>query len=118
MNSKIQYGQFYSTNAELLIGNLIDELPNKEIDILEPFCGKNDLLDYLKNHGYHSVQGYDIVQKKKDTIQRDTLRKPLDYRGKWEITNPPYLARCRSEDKTIFQKYDTDDLYKLLLCLF
>jgi hypothetical protein len=31
------------------------------------------------------------------------------------ITNPPYLARNKCNDKTLFDKYDTNDLYKCFI---
>jgi hypothetical protein len=40
---------------------------------------------------------------------------PPDYTNKYVITNPPYLARNKSSDKVVFDKYDTNDLYKCFL---
>lgn len=38
---------------------------------------------------------------------------PPNYKGKWVITNPPYLARNKATDKSLFNKYKLDDLYKI-----
>ena len=37
------------------------------------------------------------------------------YTDKWIITNPPYLARNKCDIKTVFDKYDTNDLYKCFI---
>jgi hypothetical protein len=62
----------------------------------------------------HSWEMYDI-DNKVNQINRDTLLDAPSYKGKWVITNPPYLAKNKAQDKTIFAKYDTDDLYKASL---
>jgi hypothetical protein len=55
---------------------------------------------------------YDICPTSNRVVQRDTLLNPPEYEGKFVLTNPPYLARNKSEDKSIFEKYSTNDLYK------
>ena len=57
---------------------------------------------------------YDI-EKKENSIVQDTLKNPPNYKNKWVITNPPYLAKNKAKDKSIFIQYDTDDLYKASL---
>ena len=55
---------------------------------------------------------YDIDPKSNDIIKQDTLLHPVDLDNKFAITNPPYLARNKSKDKVLFDKYKTNDLYK------
>jgi hypothetical protein len=47
--------------------------------------------------------------------KRDTLKNPPNYKDKYVITNPPYLARNKSKDKQIFDKYDVNDLFKCFI---
>ena len=39
-------------------------------------------------------------------IKRDTILNPPNYNNKFIITNPPYLARNKSKDKTLFKQID------------
>jgi hypothetical protein len=103
---KKNLGQFYTTRAKYIMGDLIKDLP-KEIPVIEPFCGNGDLLIFE-----NPFEMYDIDPKKEGCIQRDTLRNPPNYEGKLVITNPPYLAKNKSEDKEIYEKYNVGDLYK------
>lgn len=109
MNKK-NYGQFYTTNAEYITNGLLSVFEKKYI-VIDPFCGKWDLLNLIENKKY----GYDIDPQNNLTIKQDTLKNKIDFSGKWVITNPPYLARNKSKDKTIFDLYQTDDLYKASL---
>lgn len=78
--------------------------------VVDPFAGKGDLLFTLER--FNNVELYDISPDLNGVIQRDTLLNPLDYTDKYVITNPPYLAKNKNKDKTIYDKYNTDDLYK------
>lgn len=62
----------------------------------------------------HTWEKFDIEDKGNNIIQ-DTLISPPSYKNKWVITNPPYLAKNKATNKTIFTKYNTDDLYKATL---
>ena len=106
MQKKTQLGQFYTTRAEYIIGDLLGVLPD-DAQIVEPFCGQGDLV--LTSHSYTL---YDCDPKIPQCQQRDTLISPPDYQDKWVITNPPFLARNKSTDKKIFDLYHTSDLYK------
>jgi hypothetical protein len=61
------------------------------------------------------VEAYDIEPKRSGIQQRDTLTHPPNYDNTWVITNPPYLARNKSTSKTLFETYDTNDLYKCFI---
>jgi len=107
-----QLGKFYSTNADQLIGNQIHFLPNKDIEIIDPFCGDWDLLNFMGSKGFKNLTGYDIDSKYPRSIKRDTLLDAPDYKGQWIVTNPPYQINRKHKDKTVFKKFKTDDLYK------
>lgn len=97
----------YTTKAQEICHNLIKYIPDNA-QLIEPFVGDGDLLSLFPNHKWET---YDI-ELKNNNIQQNTLITPPDYKNKWVITNPPYLAKNKATDKTIFLKYSTDDLYK------
>lgn len=110
MTSDIAKTKHYTTKSHQICGNLIKYIPNNA-QLIEPFVGDGDLLSLFPEHSWEK---YDI-ENKKDNIVQDTLISPPDYTNKWIITNPPYLAKNKAQDKTIFNIYDTDDLYKAAL---
>ena len=115
MNKK-SLGQFYTTNYEYILQGF--EIPNGIRNIIEPFAGNGDLINFKnlsESKKKYNIECYDIEPKKKYIVKRDTLKDPPDYNNKFLITNPPYLARNKSKDKTIFDKYNVNDLYKCLI---
>lgn len=106
----IQKTIHYTTEAEKICSNLIKYIPN-EANLIEPFVGDGDLLSLFPNHTWEKFD----IEKKDDSVQQDTLLEPPNYTNKWVITNPPYLAKNKAKDKTIFTKYNVDDLYKAAL---
>jgi hypothetical protein len=112
INKKKNLGQFYTTNYNYIFQNLkIDE---NITFIIEPFAGKGDLLNFFNNDKYNT-EAYDIDPKNEKIIKQDTLlNKPL-YKNKFIITNPPYLARNKSNNKELYDKFNTNDLYKCFL---
>ncbi len=108
-------GQFYTVNSSYILDGL--SMPPKSARcIIEPFAGKGDLLTWLvKNNNTLPIELYDIDPKKEGVIQRDTLIDPPNYKDSWILTNPPYLARNKCDKKEIFDKYDTNDLYKCFI---
>ena len=111
MKSKL--GQFYTTNYEYILQNLI--IPEETTCIIEPFAGNGDLLNFIKNKDKYTIESYDIEPKQDYIIKRDTLKNPPNYDNKFVLTNPPYLARNKCDDKEIYNKYNTNDLYKCFL---
>lgn len=99
--------QHYTTESFDICGNLIKYIPDN-VSLVDPFCGAGDLCGLLPQHTWLL---YDISPAT-EAITQDTLLNPPDYIKKWVITNPPYLAKNKAQDKAIFQKYDVDDLYK------
>jgi hypothetical protein len=110
---KSQLGQFYTTNYEYILSNM--EIPIGVKTIIEPFVGNGDLLKFLKNETNYSLEIYDIDPKTPHTIKRDTLTTPPDYTNKFVLTNPPYLAKNKSKNKDVYEKYKCDDLYKCFI---
>jgi len=108
-------GQFYTVNSSYILDGL--SMPPKSARcVIEPFAGKGDLLEWLvKNNNTLPLELYDIDPKKEGVVSRDTLMYPPNYKDSWILTNPPYLARNKSNKKEIFDKYDTNDLYKCFI---
>ncbi len=110
--SKKTLGQYYTTNYKYILQNMT--IPKNVTKIIEPFVGNGDLLNFFNKEQYE-IECYDIEPKNKYTKKRDTIKFPPDYNGKFVITNPPYLARNKSVDKTYYDKYDVNDLYKCFI---
>ncbi len=117
-SSKQVLGQFYTTNYEYILQGM--KIPNNVKHIVEPFTGNGDLITFIEkeqenNNFKYNVECYDIEPRKEYIIKRDTIKTPLDYKDKYLITNPPYLARNKSKDKSLFDKYNVNDLYKCVI---
>lgn len=113
MNKKKHLGQFYTTNYDYILQGMF--IPKNTTDIIEPFVGNGDLLNFIQDKSKYKIECFDIDPKNDYTIKQDILLNPPDYNKKFVITNPPYLAKNKSKTKTIFDKYDTDDLYKCFI---
>jgi len=111
--SKSLLGQFYTKNYEYILSNM--SIPEGVKTIVEPFVGNGDLLKFITNTDNYSIEIYDIEPKISGTIKRDTIKDPPDYTDKFIITNPPYLARNKSENKELFNIYKCNDLYKCFI---
>jgi hypothetical protein len=109
MENKKQRGQFYTVHSKYILEGL-PNAPSTCRCVIEPFAGKGDLIPKWPN-----VEAYDIEPKAPGIVQRDTLRDPPNYKDAWVITNPPYLARNKCENKDIFDMYATNDLYKCFI---
>jgi hypothetical protein len=108
-------GQFYTVNSSYILEGL-NTAPSDARCIIEPFAGKCDLIKWLEEKGNTlPVELYDIDPKAPGVLKRDTLNDPPNYKDAWIITNPPYLARNKCESKELFDKYDTNDLYKCFI---
>jgi len=110
MTSKKTLGQFFTANSDYILNGM--RIPDG-VDIIEPFAGSLDLVKWCGRQS--GVEKYDIDPKHTSIEKRDTLANPPDYNGKWVVTNPPYLARNKSLDKSLFDKYEANDLYKCFL---
>lgn len=115
METKKSKGQFYTVRCHYILEDLPGPPPDARC-IVEPFAGQGDLLKWLETGGFSlPVEAYDIDPKKPHIVKRDTLRNPPDYSNAWILTNPPYLARNKTEEKDLFDLYETNDLYKCFL---
>jgi hypothetical protein len=112
MNKKQELGQFMTTNYKYILQNMF--IPDNINIIIEPFVGNGDLLKWFDNNKY-IIECYDIDPKKDNIIKRDTIDNPPIYKDKFIITNPPYLARNKTNNKHLFDKFDTNDLYKCFI---
>jgi len=111
--SKKSLGQFYTTNYEQILKTMV--IPAYPLTIIEPFAGAGDMLKFIKNPELYTIEKYDIDPKHPDIEKRDTLLDPPVYDGKFVLTNPPYLARNKGKDKSLYDKYDVNDLYKCFI---
>ena len=113
--SKQQLGQFMTTNYKYILQNM--HIPEHINHIIEPFCGEGHLLKFINNIRDYTIEAYDIDIKNniEYVVQMDTILNPPIYTGKFVLTNPPYLARNKSKDKTLYDKYKTNDLYKCFI---
>lgn len=114
MNKK-NLGQFYTTNYKYILDKLY--IPVNVKNIIEPFSGKGDLIKFINKSSdkKYNIEEYDIDPHTDESIQRDTLLDPPNYENKFIITNPPYLARNKSINKEIYNKYNQNDLYKCFI---
>lgn len=112
-STKQQLGQFMTTNYSYILKNM--QIPEDANTIIEPFCGNQDLLEFITDTQNISIECYDIDPKCDNTIKQDTLMNPPQYNDKFVLTNPPYLARNKAKNKQPFNKYDTNDLYKCFI---
>ena len=110
-NNKKKLGQFFTTNYKYILQNL--NIPDNINNIIEPFTGNGDLLNFISND--KNIECYDIDPKKDFIIKKDTILNPPNYNNKFILTNPPYLARNKSKNKTLFDKYNYNDLYKCFI---
>ena len=126
MNGKNKLGQFYTTNYAYILQNIHITTPATSTTIIEPFCGNGDLLPYIEietktkghndnNNSLLQLECYDIDPKHDYITRRDTLRNPPTYKDKYVITNPPYLARNKCDEKELFDIYGVNDLYKCFI---
>jgi hypothetical protein len=110
---KRELGQFYTTNAEYIIRDMINDIPDNTT-IVDPFAGNWDLLNLFTQ----AKEAFDLDPKNANTQCRDSLINPVDYTGKYVITNPPYLAKNKTKNKAVFELYAVGDLYKAALMTF
>jgi len=112
MNNKQKFGQFFTENYKYILQNF--KIPNNIKNIIEPFVGNEDLLNFVDINKYN-IEKYDIDPQNKNIKKRDTILNPPNYNNKFVLTNPPYLARNKNKDKSLYNKYKVNDLYKCFL---
>lgn len=145
MTKKKDLGQFFTRNSDYVIDDLLSDFLDIKLwpscSIVDPFAGDCDLLDRfyitqlseLDNRDFsfsNKIFAYDIDPQDNPNIKfcgggfvkkRDSLINPVSYKNMWIITNPPWLAKNKTKEgnnKKIFDKYNTNDLYKCALRSF
>ena len=114
MNSKQQFGQFFTTNNKYILQNFEKYIFNK--DVCDPFAGEGDLLKFAIDCGARSVVGFDYDMNLVDNkliFFNDSLKNPKKY--KFVLTNPPYLYQNKLEDNSVLKNSKHTDLYQLAL---
>lgn len=112
LGKKSKLGQFFTVNYEYILKGLY--IPEETRKVIEPFTGEKHLLKWITNL-FLDIECYDIDPRQPDIIKRDTIMNPPCYQNSFVLTNPPYLARNKSENKDIYNKYQVNDLYKAFL---
>lgn len=110
---KKELGQFYSLNCDYILQGMY--ILNGVQAIIEPFGGCGSLIKWVFARTSINVESYDISPKFSGVLQRDVFNKIPVYTNKFIITNPPYLAKNKVHNKSIFNLYKTDDLYKCFI---
>ena len=113
MSKQQLLGQFMTTNQAYILQNLC--IPENITQIVEPFAGNGDLLSFIQNPTQYTIETFDIDPQLTRTVKQDTITNPPDYKNKFVMTNPPYLARNKSSYKSLYDKYNVNDLYKCFL---
>jgi hypothetical protein len=124
INRKQQLGQFMTTKYQYILQGM--KIPENVKHIIEPMTGKGDLIEFIDTEKYilfqnsdekseYIIELYDIDPQSDAIIQRDTILNPPNYKNKFLITNPPYLARNKSLNKELYNLYNQNDLYKCLI---
>lgn len=68
MNNKKKLGQFYTTNYKYILKGF--KIPENTTNIIEPFCGNGDLLNFIDRNKYN-IECYDIDSKKDFIIKKE-----------------------------------------------
>jgi hypothetical protein len=112
-NQKQKLGQFYTTNYAYILSNM--SIPPDITHVIEPFVGTGDLLKFIDPaKADYTIETYDIDPKYEGAARGTRLPTRQTTRGS-SLTNPPYLARNKSENKEIYDKLGCNDLYKCFL---
>jgi hypothetical protein len=87
--------------------------PPKGCIVIEPFVGDGAIMKWIGTENI--IIPYDSEPKVPKVLRRNTLLEKPKYYGTHVITKAPQLKKSDSEDKTIFEQYGTDDLYKCFI---
>ncbi len=100
---KRNLGQFFTTNSEYILQGF--EKFVKKREVIDPFAGNQDLMNWAKNNNCKKIIGFDYDKNytdKKNVFLNDSLNSPQNY--KFVCTNPPYLHKNKA-DKNIKEKF-------------
>ena len=103
-------GQFCTENAAELLGGFEPLVSGKTV--IDPFAGDCHLVNWAFAHGALSAITYDIAPKSSGIAPRDSILSAPIYTDRFLVSNPPYLSRNKNKDKTAYDIWKQDDLYK------
>jgi hypothetical protein len=108
---KQKLGQFFTTNSDYILSGFEFVVKNK--DVVDPFAGGSDLLNWARKHEANTTIGYDLIPLNENIIKNDSIVNPPSYSNKIVVTNPPFLSKNKYKgDKKVFDKWNQNDLYK------
>ena len=106
---KQREGVYYTSHAASLLTGYEHVVRGEYVT--EPFAGGGDITRWCYESGAHFVMEYDKNANRSPVIQNDSIMNPV-LLNNVVVTNPPYLARNKCKDKTAFDFWETNDLYK------
>jgi methylase of polypeptide subunit release factors len=122
---KKQLGQFFTTNSDYILQGFEEFIKNK--NVVDPFAGGGDLVDWAKKNSCKKVIAFDCDKKYVDNetiFFNDSINNPKDY--KFICTNPPYLHKNKadlkiknkffSNEKSIFEDLYQVSIASILKC--
>jgi len=108
-NTKKELAQFYTTKYAYIFQGLDIPMGSR---VIEPFSGTGQLCVWAATKGFYDVETYDLDPKTERAETRDSILNPPNYKDKFVVTNPPFLALNKTDAKEPFEKWKTNDLYK------
>lgn len=114
MEHKKQLGQFFTKNSEQILQGFEKFVKNK--NVLDPFAGDGDLLQWAEKNKAKTMKGFDIDEKyidKKQIFYNNSLKNPV--KANFILTNPPYLYQNKMADNALLKKSKHTDVYQIAL---
>ncbi len=97
--TKVQLGQFFTTNSDYILQGLEKFVRNKEI--IDPFAGNRDLFAWAEKNKCKKITGFDCDKNYVDgkkVFYGDSINSSRKYG--FVLTNPPYLHKNKADKKT------------------
>jgi len=97
--TKIQLGQFFTTNSDYILQGLERFVKNKKI--IDPFAGNQNLFFWAQKNKCKTIIGFDFDENyvdNKKVLLNDSINNPKKYG--FVLTNPPYLHKNKADKKT------------------
>ncbi len=114
---KKNLGQFFTTNSSYILQGFEAFVANK--NIIDPFAGNQDLINWAKQNNCASCYGFDLdknLVNNTSVFLNDSINNPKDYQ--FVCTNPPYLNKNKASlaiKEQFFHKQDFVDLYQIAI---
>jgi hypothetical protein len=115
--NKKSLGQFFTTNSSYILQDLEQFIVGK--NVIDPFAGNQDLINWAKQNNCNSCHGFDIDTNLVDNINvffNDSINNQQQYQ--FVCTNPPYLNKNKASQlikEKFFFKQDFTDLYQVAI---